>query len=64
VSAAGGHAGDESLDDGGLAHAGLSEDEDAGVGDESFAQPFQGIEADDLTPEQMTADRYTERGGA
>ena len=47
-----------------LADAGLAEDEHAGVGDQAGAQPFERVEADDLAPQHVPADRHAEGGGA
>ena len=49
--------GDQPLDQGGFAGAGLAEDEHPGVGDQPGAQPGQRVEADDLAPELVPADR-------
>ena len=64
MGAAGGHTGDEPFDEGALAHAGLAEHEDAGVGDQAGAQPFEGVEAHDLAPQHVPADGYAQRRGA
>ncbi len=56
--------GDLPLDQRGLADAGLAEDELAGVGDQPGAQPGQRVQADDLAPQQVPADRRAERRGA
>ena len=47
-----------------LADAGLAEDELAGVGDQAGAQPGQRVQADDLAPQLVPADRRARGRGA
>ena len=57
-------AGDQAFDEGGFAGAGLAEDEHARVGDQPGPQPGQRVEADDLAPQLVPADRGPGGGGA
>ena len=50
-------AGDQPLDERGLAGAGLAEDEHARVGDQPGAQPRQRVQADHLAPQLVPSDR-------
>ena len=62
AGAAAGHAHDEAFGEGGFADAGLAEQEHARVGDQSVAEPFEGVEADDFAPQHVPADGDADGG--